>query len=508
MTVVKTSQLTVAPKTLSIPKNTTVTISNAPITKETSTTISVSSKNSVSLISSKPSIGSSVTSQTASTSVSSVPTTSTSNASINTATTSEQNSNQNTNTSNANASTNQSTNSSVTLLNNSVPSISTIESTSQAGNINGKIERASLSSQQQIAITNAEDSEKENNSNLTYEQAANSNEKNISKEDIKSANIASNILKSITTVSTDIVTDENKCSNSKIKIPPATSLSVIKNATIITKESTIKDNSPILMPTPTIPSIKKQTTSYFSSTVITSSMIHGESEITTETHSTTFSEPVLFSASFAIDSDIFNIDTLTKDLRSYSGELLSSFDQLVSTPECEIIALIKNPNTNTVVVVFRMGDFDQFSCKVYDMFFDRKVFWNGYSTLETADDFLKSTFVDEAPPMEEPTDTLSFTRDQAKQAVVRNKNLINSSGINTDLNYVIFGEADDKIKATRLLEIGAFDYQYNPVIQNDNIFVHKIYGISISIPSLSMATPIISSSIGFSPEISFTSIGT
>ncbi len=191
--------------------------------------------------------------------------------------------------------------------------------------------------------------------------------------------------------------------------------------------------------------------------------------------------PTIFSGSVVVGSDIYNIDTTTinKDLRSYSGELLSSFDQTESMLiDCEIIALIRH--NNKVIIPFRMGEGTLFMIKIWDMFFDRKVFYNGMSIIELADDYLVNDFVHDAPRMTEPTDSLSFTRDQAKSAVQRNKDILISSGINVDLNYVITGEdADDRNKAKKLLEIGAFDYDFNSKIQNNSIFIHKIYNLSI-----------------------------
>jgi len=200
--------------------------------------------------------------------------------------------------------------------------------------------------------------------------------------------------------------------------------------------------------------------------------------------------PTLFSGSFSMGSDIYGIDTPSEDLRSFSGELLSSFDQLDSAlPECEIIALIKT--ANKVVIPFRMGNYDQFSIKIWDMFFDRKVFYN--RAIDARDNYLNTSFYilpdGKIAIMRDPSDTLSFTREQASIATQRNKDILNRNGINVDLNYVIIGDdVDNKNKAKRLLEIGAFDYDFNNNIQQDTMFVHKIYGMSI------IATPVIASS--------------
>jgi hypothetical protein len=197
--------------------------------------------------------------------------------------------------------------------------------------------------------------------------------------------------------------------------------------------------------------------------------------------------PTIFSGSFIVGSDVYNLDTtaINQDLRSYSGELLSSFDQSESTLiDCEVIALIRH--NNKVIIPFRMGEGTMFMIKIWDMFFDRKVFYNGMSIIELADDYLVSDFVHDAPRMLTPADSLSFTRDQAKSATQRNKNVLMDRGINVDLNYVVTGDNEDDInKAKKLLEIGTFDYEFNSKIQNNGIFIHKIYNLSLS--SLSVA---------------------
>lgn len=187
----------------------------------------------------------------------------------------------------------------------------------------------------------------------------------------------------------------------------------------------------------------------------------------------------LFSGSISIGSDIYNLDTPSDDLRSFSGELLSSFDQFDSTfQECEIIATIKD-DRNKVIIVFRMSNFNNFLIKVFDTFYDRKVFYNGYSTIETANSFLNSPFVNSMNVSDPPSDILSFTRSQAQEALIRQKEVIKKYGINTDLKYSIFGADDDRIVAKKMLELGAFDYDYNADIQNDSIFVHKIYATDL-----------------------------
>jgi hypothetical protein len=94
--------------------------------------------------------------------------------------------------------------------------------------------------------------------------------------------------------------------------------------------------------------------------------------------------------------DVYNLDTVATDLRSYSGELLSSFDQLTESPssiyECEIISLIYDSKNKKIIVPFRMGDYDSFMIKITDMFFDRKVFFNGLVVVEDADEFLQTSF--------------------------------------------------------------------------------------------------------------------
>ncbi len=189
--------------------------------------------------------------------------------------------------------------------------------------------------------------------------------------------------------------------------------------------------------------------------------------------------PTLFSGSISAGADVYNIDTPSEDLRSFSGELLSSFDQLDSTfPECEIIATIKD-DRNKVIIVFRMSGFNNFLIKIFDAFYDRKVFYNGYSTIETSNSFLNSPFIASMNRSDPPNNILSFTRDQAREALVRQKEVIKKYGINTDLKYSIFGTAEDRITAKKMLELGVFDYDYNANIQSDTIFVHKIYGTDL-----------------------------
>lgn len=240
-----------------------------------------------------------------------------------------------------------------------------------------------------------------------------------------------------------------------------------------------KDLTPLVHQTPIIDlAIKKKSIPAVKS--VKSSIVSEKDEVSIRTltpeATASFANPVLFSGSFAIGSDSYNLDTPLKDLRSYSGELLNSFDQLSSTfPECEIVAMIRD-DRNKVIIVFRMSNFNNFQIKVFDTFYDRKVFYNGYSTTETANSFLNSPFVASMTRDDPPSDILSFTRDQAKEALIRHKETIKKYGINVDLNYSIFGTDDERIAAKKLLELGVFDYNYNPDIQDDSIFVHKIYG--------------------------------
>jgi hypothetical protein len=275
-----------------------------------------------------------------------------------------------------------------------------------------------------------------------------------------------------------------------------------------------KDFTPVARPTPVIDSvIKKDETAKTQTKTVTSTLLDRETKTDIRSEEkevvSSFSDPVLFSGSFAIGSDSYNLDTPNKDLRSYSQELLSSFDQLGSTfPECEIIAMIKDER-GKVIIVFRLSDFNNFLIKIFDTFYDRKVFYNGYSTIETANTFLVSDFVSSMPRTESPNDILSFTRNQAKEAVTRNKDTIKKYGINVDLNYSIFGTDEDCIKAKKLLEIGAFDYNYNPNIQDDTIFVHKIYGsdmVSATGPISTSSSTVAASSTSSGATIT-TSIG-
>lgn len=323
-----------------------------------------------------------------------------------------------------------------------------------------KTERAILTAPQQIAFTSSKDS--------------------ASKSSDATSSIGNSIIENSVMIS-----PETKVPT-KIRVP-----SVVLETSIIVTVVAIesKELTPLLTPTKMLSATLAPTTSFsidtsvVRSTAVTASI---DTILDAETHSTSFSEPVLFSGSFAIGSDIFNIDTLDKDLRSYNGELLNTFDQITSTfLDCEIIALINDKATNKVVIVFRMDNFDQFMIKVTDVFFDRKVFYNGFVVVEHADDYLRSPIVDSLARMSEPSDSISFTRDQARDAATRNKKIIKNSGINMDLNYTIFGEPADRTKAARLLEIGAFDYSFNSSIQTDNIYVHKVYGIDILMSTLS-----------------------
>ncbi|MFA5174628.1 MAG: hypothetical protein WC438_05600 [Candidatus Pacearchaeota archaeon] len=294
----------------------------------------------------------------------------------------------------------------------------------------------------------------------------------------------------------DIVTDKTsivqaQITASKITLPQ-------RDNFIIQTRITNKSLTPIIAPTPIVDMTVKSIEIPSTKTVV-SSLISDKDEINTRMRSmsldVSFPETTLFSGSFAVGSDIYNLDTPDKDLRSYTAELLSSFDQLSSMlSECEIIAMIKD-NNGKVVIVFRMGDFNNFLIKVSDTFYDRKVFYSGYTTIETANSFLVSPFVDSIPRTDPPSDMLSFNREQAKEAAVRNKATMNKYGINIDLNYSIFGTDEERAKAKRLLEIGVFDYNYNPHIQDDSIFVHKIYGADAVSAPMPPATASISSPV-------------
>jgi hypothetical protein len=229
------------------------------------------------------------------------------------------------------------------------------------------------------------------------------------------------------------------------------------------------------------PIVYSSSTSYLASGIVTAS-ISSALVVAPEVSRTSFSltDPVLFSGSFAIGSDAFDIDTPTTDLRSYNGELLSSFDQVEATyPDCDILAVIKDDDSNKVIVVFRLGEDEEFKIKITDMFFDRKVFYNGFTTVELADEYLKSKFVDDESPMDSPSDFIYFSRLQALECAQRNKNVLVKNGINVDLNYVIVeDDINKKLTAQKLLQIGAVDYDYNEHIQSDSIYVHKIYSIT------------------------------
>jgi len=247
--------------------------------------------------------------------------------------------------------------------------------------------------------------------------------------------------------------------------------------------SNVRELTPILQPTSMVASVARPASPQII-TVITSSLIPiaagGAAPIIGPTELHTGS--MLYSGSFAIGSDVYNLDTPSDDLRSFNGELISSFDQLGSStalPECELIALIKT--NNKVVVAFRLGSYDQFSIRIWDMFFDKKVFYNGFTTIDLRGDYLTTDFLTGAPLMSAPSDVLSFTRNQAKSGAQRNKDILKRNGINIDLNYVITGDdIDNKNKAKKLLEIGVFDYNFNSHIQQNTIFVHKIYGILLA----------------------------
>jgi hypothetical protein len=246
---------------------------------------------------------------------------------------------------------------------------------------------------------------------------------------------------------------------------------------IIQTEIANKNITPLIAPTPIIETLvlipETQT--------VISSIVAEDEELTSTTSAMTYSDPVLFSGSFAIGSDTFNLDTPEKDLRSYSAELLSSFDQLASSfTECEIITVILDPQTGKVVIPFRLGIGNQFMIKMSDMFYDRKVFYNGFSTIDSAHNFINTSFKVNMTAFDPPSDILLFSREQAKEATIRNKNLLSEYGINTSLNFTIFGEDEDKIKAKKLLEVGVFDYGYNSFLQDDSIYVHKIYCVDVT----------------------------
>lgn len=366
------------------------------------------------------------------------------------------------------------------------------------------IDRSTQTSALQIKESSARDKIAKSISSLTLEQAADkinmlskididskiktsssvlSKTSNIfsqSTENIKQSKKANEILKSIDKSKTvDIINDFSFIRN-------ATKLNGIVKKDIIKKTNNIVVSSSIENSTSTdIRSVEREVTTFFS-------------------------DPVLFSGSFSIGSDSYNIDTFDKDLRSYNSELLSSFDQ-ISFPftECEIISLIKNEQ-NKVIIVFRLGEFDNFMIKIFDMFYDRKVFYNGYSTIDSSNLFLNSPFVSSMSRTDPPSDFLAFNRNQAKEAVVRNKDTIEKYGINIGLKYSIFGSDSEIARATKLLEIGAFDYNYNPNIQNDTIFIHKIFGIDLASTiggtiSTSTSTPVVETEFGPSSVTTSTS---
>jgi len=283
-----------------------------------------------------------------------------------------------------------------------------------------------------------------------------------------------------------------------------TDLNAVSELTVPTNEIIRDVSKTPLVSTSQESTITNPSISYGSDTVVAEMVTEEDlSDTTTRSTSIFFEDPVTTSGSFAIGSDLFNLDTLDKDLRSYSGELLSSFDQIESTyPECEILALIRDDNK--VIIVFKLGMFDNFMIKIQDMFYDRKVFWNGFSAVEDAGDFLNTDFLVGSAPMMTPLNHLFFTRSKAIEGFNRNKALIINCGIN--LNYTIFGDRKDDAK--KLLEIGAFDYDYNELIQNDSIFVHKIFSIDFTLPpitstSLSTTTSPDSSTtiVSYTPDV-------
>lgn len=195
---------------------------------------------------------------------------------------------------------------------------------------------------------------------------------------------------------------------------------------------------------------------------------------------------VMSGSILGVGSDLYNLDSDLTDMRSYYGELLTTFDQLESSGlELEIVALLHDKRRQKIVIPFRLSTFDQFFIKIYDMFYDRKVFYNGFSIVEEADQYL-NTYMYSDTLMTEPSRALFFSRDKAIECHRRNFDFLSSYGIK-DLNLVVLSDSDSKRQtATKLLQMGCVEYDYNSNIMSDTIFVHKIFALNFSVPPMSI----------------------
>jgi len=190
-----------------------------------------------------------------------------------------------------------------------------------------------------------------------------------------------------------------------------------------------------------------------------------------------------------LGNDIYNLDNIYKDLRSYNGELLNSFDQVETVNECELIAIIHDKENDKILIPFMMKNFSLFYVKVFDMFYDRNLFLKESTvrpSQQTIDYLWTDFYSSDATKIVNDfkgSQALQITRTDAKIFADKNKDVLKRNGIDIGLTYTIFGDSDEiRDKAKQYLEIGCFEHEYNEFVQDDNVFIYKIYPLVWEVP--------------------------